>query len=289
MSESSEEKLSRRSFLKILGVGTAAVLLGKLADKEEAQNLEGVRPNELIFANSKIELRASPIPGIVDIIDLKTKRLVNNLVLLVSWEDESGIHYNNSEIQASPIMISREERAGLIYKFEKEETSPARQPASGLTVELQFSDKEGSIAMRPQIRENSNNLKGIKIGIGCFFGINQGVNRAEIFKSGQTLTVTPQEGTYTQEGQLGSFEVFENSGSFTLKSAYPDMPSLSLSLDSTSASYGRVDIESRNSPYNPEHQGLHENYIRQTGRREWIEAGILYAPPEETFILSLGE
>ena len=277
--------------MKVLGAGAAAIFLGKLADKNEeqdsARNLEGVRPNELIFINSKIELRASPIAGIVDIIDAKTKRLVNNLVLLVSWEDESGIHYNNSEIQAAPIMISREERMELLYKFEKEEISPARQPASGLIVELQFSDKEGDIAIHSQIQENPNNLKGVKIGIGFFFGINQGVNQAGILRGNQEQEVLPNPNSDTGPGRLGEFETFETSQGFTLRSAYPDMPGLSLSLESIPASYGRVDIESRNVPYNPEHQGLHENYIRQTGRPEWIEAGILYAPENQTFLLSL--
>ena len=278
--------------MKVSGVGLGAFFLGKFAPKKEEQSSTGsfekIQPNELIFANSKIELKASPIEGIVDIVDARTKKLVNNLVVLVSWADEEGrVHYNNSEIQAAPISITREGKPLLIYGFVSSETRPAQQPASGLIVELRFSDKEGDIAIHPQVRGNPNNLNDVKIGIGCFFGINQGVNRARILREGREQEVLPNPDSDTSPRQLGEFETFETSQCFTLRSAYPDMPALSLSLDPALGSYGRVDIESRNVPYNPEHQGLHENYIRQTGRPEWIEAGILYAPENQTFLLSL--
>lgn len=289
MSESSQEGLSRRNFLKVFTIGAGAGFLGKKIEGAEKQNLslnyESLAPNEVVIANSEIELKASYASGIIDIVDPKTKRLINNLVVLVSWQDEAGIHYNNSEIQANQILGSRQDTSDLIYEFSNQEVSPYEHPASGLKVKMHLVDNGDTISLKPEVQQNPNNLNDIKIGIGCFFGINQGVSIAEVLHNNQQQEVTPNPNSATAIGQLGTFERFEDSQGFTLQSAYPETPSISLLLESSEN--GIVDIESRNVPYNKDHQALHENYIEQSGQVNWIEAAILYAEPGQVSTLSL--
>lgn len=299
MSEPNKGELTRRDFLKLLGLGFAgagALSLGLGGDSDLIKNnTKEVQSGEILFSNKNIELKASPINGIVDIHEKQTGQLVNNLVFLVSWKDEEdNIHYNNSEIQNNPIVITKKTNNELVYSFKNNETNPTEQPASKLELGVQFiNSSNDEIKIHTRIQKNPDSLNEIRIGIGCFFGINQGVNEATISQKPEELTIHPDPNSNTGLNKLGKFDEFSNSTGFSLSSAYNNMPDLILSFDSQTAhQIGTVDIESRNLPYKNTHQHLLEKYINQTGTNNWIEAGILYSQTDNnnpTFILSLSK
>jgi len=222
------------------------------------------------------ELRLSQRPGIVDI--YAGGRLINNLVVLVAWDDASGRHYNNSEMQSATPTVRRDARgriSELSYSFSGDERSPTRQPASRavVTVDLRYAN-DGRVIMTPHL---SGAPPGARFGVGSFYGVRHGTFAADV---GGTTVYGGRGGGNLQMGQWARHQ---NAGRVTLSSVYRSMPSLTYSTLSPNS---WVDTERRDKPWLPEQDNMARSLRGRTGGG-WIESAILYGEPEHEFELRL--
>lgn len=283
----------RRATLKVgLAVGGALVTTHLLRGEKQIRQLEKINPLESLLKTSSLELRLSQVKaGIIDIHDHKG-RLINNLVMVVSWVNNGTLHFNNSEIQKNPIETLSEASAKatiLKYAYDRKELRPAKNPASNLRLESRITpNSDGSINLDPRITDNPNYLKNIRIGLGCFYGINHGTFEVLVNTTQGQIRVTPTP--LKQPTEYGNADeivyVNDTSRGLELNSIYPEINRIQLELNHPtfvesifvpSLSLGTVVIGTRNNPWEPSQNPLHRKLTSLTGEKEWIESAILFS------------
>jgi len=193
-----------------------------------------------------ISLVKSTLPGVIDI--YYDGQLVNNLVAIVAFDG----HYNSSEIQRSEVTLTAES----IDYAPFDECEP-QHPASHACIHLDYRIEGDTL----HITANQ------PIGLGLFFGVYHGVMGISL-SCGERLR--PRRVEPTPYFALGHFDCYTASG-FTLHSIY-DPPDICVrALDGQ-----RVDIETRNCPWRPEHELLRTRLCTLSGMEEWFEAGIAF-------------
>lgn len=300
--------IDRRTFIKgSLTTATALVGSSILNGEPEQRHLEKLPGEDILISTPSLKLKLSEyVPGIVDIYD-RNGLLVNNLVPIVRWVDESSqnFSFNNPEIQKIKIEAFRDKQRAttiLRYPFTQGEFDPnlGIYPAANVTTEIQITKNEdGSINLKPVITRARKKLNSLVIGMGCFYGLNHGTMQVKVeTKQGAIIARTIELQHSTTYGRPDeTYSISDESYGFSLISVYKNMPLVTLSTEkpnpllaalfpqSTSAT---TVIGLRDNPWSQSQNGLYRPLTQETGRKEWIESAILYSrKPFPTYTLQL--
>lgn len=254
--------------IALLGLAFLLLAVGERPAAGAASSVAEQEPSP-----TSLTLRASPLPGVVDL--YLGGKLIHNLVPVVTWQDADGQHYNNAEIQRATVQLTPL-ADGYLLEYERftavEHVAGApEQPPSQIQLTLRVEREGPRLLVSPAAIDNPANLS-IQLGVGHFYGMAHGTQSIELESGAGRWSFEPATRKRLAEPEaVGRWHALAGVETARLVSSRAEMPALLLQVTRGS---GRVDIEVRDQPWSrqmtvPPDLGV------------WIEAVIFYADPSQ--------
>jgi hypothetical protein len=300
--------LTRGGFIKLLGAAFVTTLFSEssIGKQININDLVEVNPdnNSEILSSSKIQLKLSEKPGIVDI--YHDGNLLNNMVPLLRFDIGGQRHFNNAEIQGEKNKfvlrvfknLARSNEAYLLYTYDQDENSPAIHPAANQVVLFKLETRNnGDVSILPQSITNKEGVRtqqaeNINLGWGMFAGflyqtkdVTAQVVNPDNLKETEIVDIPFAEPSVSSETHgLGYFPPSTENVTAVEISSY-DSKKSPIRLIMENSLMGRFDLsnstaslqtEVRDTTWDPTQKALADELKQLSGRNSWIESVILW-------------